>query len=149
MELAFKFCKACNKSKPLDFFNNHKRNKDGKNYECRDCTKSKQKLYSKKFRESEKGKQSRGLEKCKLYHKEYIKEYQKTEKHKSYQKKYFRLETTKIKQRKETENLSFNYLRDTLRKKGFTLDQIKTNKELTEVQKLIIKTKRLCKTLQN
>jgi hypothetical protein len=40
------------------------------------------------------------------------------------------------------------YIINQLLKQGFTKDEIKSNSELIEVKRLIIKTKRLCKTLQ-
>jgi hypothetical protein len=41
------------------------------------------------------------------------------------------------------------YIKQQLRSKGFTKQQIIDNPEIIEVQRLMIKTKRLCKTLQN
>jgi hypothetical protein len=144
-----KLCRTCNQKKTLESFSNHKREKDGKYYECKDCKNNKHKDYSKKFRKTEKYKVVRQSEKYKVYHQDYIKKYQKTEKHKEYQKYFWQLNTTKEFKKNQTQNLDYDYLRDTLRKKGFLLEQIKNNPEILEVQKLIIKTKRLCKTSQN
>jgi hypothetical protein len=47
------------------------------------------------------------------------------------------------------EKLSDGYVRQILIDKGFTKEQLNNNKEIIETQKIIIKTKRLCKTLQN
>ena len=46
-------------------------------------------------------------------------------------------------------NLSDGYVKQKLRAKGFCSEEIEDNPELVEVHKIIIKTKRLCKTLKN
>lgn len=60
-----------------------------------------------------------------------------------------RIGRTKIEQRRRN-NLSDRYIKRLLREKsGFTTDQIKDNPELIETKRIIIKTKRLCKTSQS
>lgn len=44
------------------------------------------------------------------------------------------------------EKLSTGYVKDRLRRNGFTLKQIEQNPELINIQRIIIQTKRLCKT---
>lgn len=46
-------------------------------------------------------------------------------------------------------NLGDSYIKAKLKSKGFTSEQINENNELIEIQRLIIKTKRLCRTSQN
>lgn len=50
---------------------------------------------------------------------------------------------------KKIDNLTDCYIKQTLKLSGFTTEQINENPELIEVKRLIIKTKRLCKTLPN
>jgi hypothetical protein len=144
-EIKLKKCPTCKESKSLDSFSTHKRTKDGKYYQCKDCYK----LYIKSER-----------------YKKYHKEYQKTEKRKEYIEKYTKANTfleyqrefnkrphvaakRRIRNKKQKLNLIPSYLKAKLKQKGFTNEQITNNPELIEVQKLIIKTKRLCKTSQN
>ena len=172
-EIKLKKCSTCKREKSLDCFHNHKREKDGKQYQCKDCKKLISKNYKKSIAYKEYQKRYKQTENCKNYQKKYaeknkekIKEYYKTEKHKEkikqyqqsekykqykkvYDKKDIIKENRKIRVTKDIVNLTDYYLNSRLRSKGFSLEQIKNNPEILEVQKLIIKTKRLCKTLQN
>jgi hypothetical protein len=65
-----------------------------------------------------------------------------------YQTKYYAKNSEKIKA-KYIENLDLIYVKGLLRRKGFSTAVINANPELIEVQKIILKTKRLCKTSQN
>lgn len=55
----------------------------------------------------------------------------------------------KVKENSKNQRKSLNtcYIKKTLKLSGFTTEQINENPELIEVKRLIIKTKRLCKTL--
>ncbi len=107
-------------------------------------------------------------EKIKEYRKEYCQsekykkyhnEYQKGTKYKikcihrnrKYQKDLHKNNPNKsrIKANKQVELLNNNYITSKLKRKGFKLNEIKDNPEIIEVQRILIKTKRLCKTLQN
>jgi len=51
--------------------------------------------------------------------------------------------------RMRTDNLSDRYIKELLIANGLSREQIESNTELIEVKRLIIKTKRLCRTSQN
>ena len=55
------------------------------------------------------------------------------------------LELKKAQRKRERENISDSYCKKILRLKGFSSDDIQ-NKGLIEVQRILTKTKRLCKT---
>lgn len=59
------------------------------------------------------------------------------------------LQQTKKQQKMYADTLHDAYMKQHMRKLGYTKEQIKGYPELTETIKLIIKTKRLCKTSQN
>ncbi len=175
-EVPFKCCSKCKVQKSLDNFNNCKKLKYGKHYNCRVCQRLKSNELAREYRKTEAYKNSiekrrEGIkeyqqnyrrqyaEKMKDYFKQYaiayrktgkIAEYQKSEKYKKYRSDYDKMDINKKKRHKKyIENLNNWYLKEKLKKKGFTIEQINNNPELLEVQKLIIKTKRLCKTLQS
>lgn len=52
-------------------------------------------------------------------------------------------------ERKRTESLNDTYIRKNLIKKGWTRKAIRENPDLIEIERTIIKIKRLCKTSQN
>jgi hypothetical protein len=144
-EIKLKKCGTCNEKKLLDCFFTHKRTKDGKYYQCKDCyklyTKSERfKLYCKEYQKTEK-------------RKEYIKKYTKSDVFLQYQKDYNKkphiMAKNRLSDKRQKLDLIPSYLKAKLKQKGFTNEQIKNNPEILEVQKLIIKTKRLCKTSQN
>ena len=74
--------------------------------------------------------------------------YNNTEKIKKYSSEYRELNRAliNIKANKRAENTTDRYVINNLTTKGFTKEQITS--ELIEVQRIIIKTKRLCKTLK-
>jgi|688.fasta_scaffold1186193_2 hypothetical protein len=168
-----KLCRTCDQSKPLDSFHNSKREKDGKQSCCKECKRIVAKNYrssivykeyQKKYRQTDSYKKYQkkyakiNKEQSKDYHKQYhktdkFKQYQQSEKYKKYKKLYDQKdivkENRKIRITKDTVNLKEYYLKNKLKQKGFTNEQIKNNPELLEIQKLIIKTIRLCKTSQN
>ncbi|MES2620220.1 MAG: hypothetical protein V4615_05140 [Bacteroidota bacterium] len=59
------------------------------------------------------------------------------------------LAQTKVKQKQYAEELHDCYMRNHLRKLGFKKQEVEQFPEIKETVKLIIQTKRLCKTLQN
>jgi hypothetical protein len=137
-----KICSNCSIEKTIDLFENRKESADGKNNQCKLCKAYKAKIYREKNKE-----------KIKILNIEWrIKNPEKTKNiYKSYKNK--NKEKIKIKRyefnNKSISNLSNNYVIKNLIQRGLSIEQIKENKELIEVQRLIIKTKRLCKTLQN
>jgi hypothetical protein len=153
-ELLLKCCSTCKIEKSVDLFCNVKTNIDGKSYRCKSCYKSIRELnkdalknYAKIYREK---------------NKQYIKNYSKTEKFKQSIKKYQKTKTYKISKsqydksdnnknnrriryKKYIGNLHNHYVRQNLTHRGFTIEQINNNPDLIEVQKQLIKIKRLCK----
>lgn len=84
----------------------------------------------------------------KSYHKN--KEKNKTinsEKCKKYRLK--NLDYLRNKDKKRTERLDISYLRRNLIQQGYTLEQLSSNPEIFKIKSIIIKTQRLCKTLNN
>lgn len=63
--------------------------------------------------------------------------------------KEFLLKQTSEKQKYYAENLHDAYMKQHLRKLGYTNEQIMNYPEIKETIKIIIKTKRLCKTSRN
>jgi len=116
-----KICTKCNKEKDVDLFGKHKKTKSGLRSHCKECEKE----YAKKWN---------------LNNPEKVKENDK---------KWHLNNPEKLKETKKnyTNELGKGYLNSQLRSKGFKKEQI--TPELLEVQKIIIKTKRLCKTSQN
>ena len=145
IDIILKLCRTCNQSKTLDSFSTHKRTKDGKYYQCKDCYK----LYIKSERYKQYHKEYQKTEK----RKEYIKNYTKSDVFLQYQREHNKKPHIKAKNRlsdkKQKLDLIPSYLKSKLKQKGFTNEQIKNNPELLEIQKILIKTIRLCKTSQN
>ena len=161
-----KICTKCNKEKDVDLFGKHKKTKSGLRSHCKECEKE----YAKKWNLNNPEKVKESVKKWHLNNPEKIKEIQKkyysnnTEKIKEIRKNYRLNNPEKVKENdkkwhlnnpeklKETKKnytneLGKGYLNSQLRSKGFKKEQI--TPELLEVQKIIIKTKRLCKTSQN
>jgi hypothetical protein len=140
-ELKVKCCFACKVEKSFDCFGDRTRAKDGKNYQCKEC--------DKKFRQTEHYKTYRAKynisEKRKKYNREREKTPNRLQYHRDYKKKIDVKIKTRIKQKQQKINLNFSYVKKALKKKGFTNQDITNIPELIEVQKEIIKIKRLCK----
>jgi len=113
-----KTCKKCNEKKDLNLFVKNKKIKIGVCNTCKKCANTRTNLYR-------------------------IKNSIKINKNKI---KYDLLNPEKAKERsiKAIKVLGNSYLNKCLTQKGFTKEQI--TPELIEVQRIIIKTKRLCKT---
>ena len=119
-------CKTCLIDKTEDKF------RPG-HYTCRKCNNIKNKNNRCKYLKSDKYKETLNKR---------LKEYKNTEAYKNNKKKH-----RAIKQQKDKETLHRNYIYKLLYNKGFRNSDI--TEDLIDVQRLIIKTKRLCKTLQN
>ena len=135
-KVPFKCCSKCNIKKTINDFPANKTSKDGFRKECKKC-------HSKRVQISALNS---------VAHYEYINSDEYKEKQKEWQKKhrlkkgnYLLNEETKLRKKKERDLVSKSYCKQQLKNKGFK----NITNELIEVQKLIIKTKRLCKTLQN
>ena len=129
----------------------------------------------KKYKNSEKGRETQRInrtqsdkkyrEKNVEYFKKYMKEYRdknkdtlndKNRKYKKTNGKRIRekhkkslLEYGKMYGKKRRAELDNGYMQERLQKIGFSKEAIKQHPELIEVERLIIKTKRLCKTSQS
>ena len=142
-----KTCTKCKCEKPLDCFGQEKRVKSGLKASCKECDLKRTLLWHKNNREkaneinrrwtknnpekvSIKGKKWRDLNK----------EYGKKKRD-----EYAILFPNYGKERRKNyiDNLKSPYLVAKLKRKGFTKEQIKEHPELIEVQKILIKTKRL------
>jgi hypothetical protein len=129
----FKNCNKCQLKKTSEDFYKSKLGKYGLRSICKICSHIQNKKYAKVNRRN--------------YYLRNI------EKHKEKNKKYAQLNYLKEKNRKvivdtnSVKNVNDRYVKRQLKIKGFISEAI--TPELIEVQRLIIKTKRLCKTLQN
>jgi hypothetical protein len=165
-----KVCRICSNQKNINDFEKRQDSKDGFRNECKTCRSIKHSKWRKENIEKVKAKNKRYVEKNKDKIKIYSAEWRKNnpesqrrtssnwrknnpEKAKEKDKRYRLNNREKVKKRKKNErDLQINELKDSyiktqLYNKGFKLNEVTT--ELIEVQRLIIKTKRLCKTLQN
>jgi hypothetical protein len=138
METLTKCCTKCKKVKPLGEFGKFKMQKDGLKIYCKVCNNLFAKIWRSKNKDYYKSDN----------YKECHKKYRQTEKYKKYQNQYCQLEKYK-KQKKEYRHSDIRTKADI--KKQLKRDQNITNPptELIECKLLIIKTKRLCKTLNN
>ena len=118
-----KKCNKCGEVKQLSEFSTDKRNSCGRIGHCKKCSS----IITKKWKDNNIEKAKESDKKYKIKNKLKISEYY-------------------INQRKY---IDINYAKRMLRQSGFTTEQINENPELIEVKRLIVKTKRLCKTLQN
>lgn len=149
MSKLLKNCTKCCTKKAMDCFGNRKDSIDGKRNQCKDCRTNENKIW--KIANKEKVKVSdkkyrlknilqinkkRTLSYSKYYKNQWRIKY--PEKYNSYHLKYERL---------FREDLGNEYISRLLCEQGFKRKDL--TPELIETKKLIIKTKRLCKTLQN
>lgn len=149
-----KICTKCKDVKDLDMFPYCKTTKDRKRNECKDCECQRNKIrylqnkeaFNKNHRiwvENNKVKSDQIKRKWRVNNSEKVKIIEKNwrknnpEKVKNY---------NTIQRRKERDNCSNYYISKLLVEQGFCKKDITA--ELMEVKKLIIKTKRLCKTSQ-
>ena len=161
-----KICKKCNEEKDVELFGKDKKGKLGLKSWCKECEKERCKNWRlnnpEKFKEIQKNYRLNNPEKVKemtknwyLNNPEKFKEKQKnyllnnTEKNKENCKNWYLNNIEKIKEsnKKVVNELRKGYLIKRLKGKGFKKEQI--TPELLELQKIIIKTIRLCKTSQN
>jgi hypothetical protein len=119
-------CKVCNNRLKKEFFVINKTLSNGIELNCKKCRNE----YQKKYRKSNPDKFKKT--------KEFFLERRKT--------KSFKLQR-KRKRQKDRDNLSRSYIVIQLYNKGFKISSI--DNEMIECQRIILKTKRLCKTLEN
>lgn len=150
-----KTCGSCGIEKDIGNFSKNKSKRDGHNSTCRDC----HRIHIKDWYDSNK-------EKCMAsslawYHKnkEHVRKRgakwakNNPEKISNSMRRYYlkhseeQKNKSKITGPKARHELQNNYVKAKLKAKGFVDEQI--TPELIEVQRLILKTKRLCKTLKN
>jgi hypothetical protein len=121
-------CKKCLIEKPIDRFRDESK-------VCRKCNNANGKIWSKKYRDNPENK-----EKIKTYRGS------KTFKQSTYYRRHKKEQRAKT-HIKDRATLHRRYVYKTLRGRGFEPKDI--TPELIETQRIIIKTKRLCKTLKN
>ena len=175
----FKVCNCCRIEKNIDLFKNRKDSIDGKRNECKMCSAEKNKIWKKQNPEivkknnkiyRQKHREQINKRAVIYYHKPYAKIWKKKnpEKAKEIVNRWKKKNIDKVRKwdidwksknpdkvkktrHKHTANSINNadkeYITRQLTKKGFLKNDI--TEELINVQQIIIKTKRLCKTLQN
>jgi|SRR5690554_5549578 len=123
-----RICKKCLLEKTIDRFRDN-------NKACRKCNNINSKVWAKKWRENPNNKEK-------------IAEYRKNKDYKQYEsyRRNKKIQRAKAKI-KDRAILHRRYIYTQLRNKGFKAEDI--TPELIDTQRLIIKTKRLCKTLKN
>ena len=129
-----KKCNKCGEAKELKEFSKRKNKIESI---CKKCNNDKLKLWQKNNTEK--------VIKWSLTYKK-----NNPEKLKESKRKYKKNNPEKLKEinTNQCKYIKTNYAKALLRSSGFTTEQINENPELIEVKKLIIKTKRLCKTSQ-
>jgi hypothetical protein len=157
--VGMKTCRTCGESKSIDFFSKRSVSTDGYNTRCKTCENS----INKKWRDQHPEKMKEHFEKAKLNGNykycprilDNIKKWKakNNEKVKETKKRSERNNPIKFKEKKKRskaarrKNITDGYVKSILKIRGFSSEHI--TPEIIEVQRLIVKTKRLCKTLQN
>lgn len=118
-----KTCNICHETKPIESFGIGKRYKHGIRPNCKECLNTNAQIKRKENPE---------------VNRKYWERYRKSEKGKALNRK-------KLTKRRQV--LDRHYVKEVLKKCGIPEEII--TKELIEVKRMIIKTKRLCKTLQS
>lgn len=140
MEL--KICNKCGEEKELSLFKKQKSIKCGVRPTCKKCANDYNSKWVFKNKEKTLASQRKSHLKNIEHHRARGREYYKNNKEKILQ---YWLPWQKL----QIDKLSDFYIKKKLIRSGFTKEHINENKELIEVKRLIIKTKRLCKTSQN
>lgn len=152
-EVSFKCCSKCKLDKSIDLFYNSKINKDGKDGTCKKCKQETATNWNKKNKDVRRNIVMKSQNK-------------RIEKHRENGRRYFSENKEKYKQwvkdnpdkrknianshaKKMIDTLGNSYVKQKAKRMGFTIEQLNKNPEITETIKIIIKTKRLCKTSQN
>lgn len=160
-EVATKVCTKCGKEKAAseDFFRKGQKYKGGLQTTCKECEKRYLRVYWKKYRNQKKEELRRKKEVYYLNNKDKINKYQreyntsfkrreykslwrKNNKDKVRESRIKYLPKAYLRKKKEIEQLSDRYITEILRKKGFS-KELRVNRELIDIQRIIIKTKRL------
>lgn len=156
-----KICSKCGVGKDSICFTKRIKNSDGLHSWCKECVKNYNINYCKKYYSENKESllnyskiyRSENAEKTRIAQEKYRNENRDSlrskyaESGKKYRLKY--PEKAKLKQKKHIENLNDCIINKALKRTGFSENDIKENPELIEIRKIIIKTKRLCKTSKN
>jgi hypothetical protein len=158
MTAGFKECAICNAAKNRECFYDRSDARDGKRNECKDCIRARSKILGKKYYQNNRGRIDEKNKKWRKVNGEKsaiikrrcrIKNKHKT---RSYEKKYRAenkektLAITRKSGNKHRNNLQEGYMIKLLMQKGFTKDQAKSNPKIIEVQRLLVRVKRLIKT---
>jgi len=150
-----KTCSFCSLEKEYYLFVKEKRNKDGIGNKCLSCKNEKRNLERAinpiKIRQKEKDYKSKNKDKVSEWRKKCVAK--NPDLYKSHRKKYTEKNHSLILKRSKDcaiiakNELKDSYIKSDLVKLGFKKEQI--TKELIELKRVIIKTKRLCKILMN
>lgn len=150
-----KECSKCGEVKEVGEFTESKKCKNGISGTCKKCTKE----YNKKYRVKNCDKllqlKRKWIDDNRNHVNESNRKYKKenSEKEHKYKTNYNNANRKQVNEKNlnrykySCEHLGNMYVNSLLRQSGFTTEQINENPELIEVKRLIIKTKRLCKTL--
>lgn len=150
-------CIKCNQEKCINEFVKNKQCKDGITGTCKQCARE----YYKKYRDKNHDKllqlKRKWIDNNRNHVNESNRKYKKenSEKERQYKTNYNNANREQINKKNmdrytyDCEHLGNMYISSLLRQSRFTTEQINENPELIEVKRLIIKTKRLCETLQN
>jgi hypothetical protein len=140
MKRLLKVCTKCKISKDFSDFSKEKKGLFGLKSSCKLCNNQKTTLWKKS-----------NIEKVKNLDVKYKRN--QPEKIKIAKEKWRNKPASKVKIANlgilATQTLSDGYVTKKLRQQGFDSLQISQNEELVEIKRLIIKTKRLCRALQN
>lgn len=171
-----KICSKCGIEKELNMFAKNKKARSGFGGTCKECrnklykptpekTKQYKKTYKSKYPDKAKeyARKRREVNGEEIRLKKRLRRKNNPEKRRADERKFrlnhpdykkrkdkrYRLKNKNQLREKRVTNLPYNYIKDSLKRSGFELEQIKNNPELIEVRRITIKIKRLCKTLQN
>lgn len=134
MENLTKVCKKCKIEKGFDLFQKYKKSRDGYRTQCKQCDYEYHKKYC----------QTHRSEMC-----QYVKKNGQKNNYK-HQKEYHKNNpNNRIEMIKNgVDSLNDRYVKSTLKHSGFSREMLESNPEIVEVKRLLIKTRRLCKTSQ-
>lgn len=131
-------CTKCGESKDISCFHIDNNHKKGVKSRCKICAHNDYCENKEILKQRNRKWRLDNYEKVALIHQEYRKK----------NKDYCRTLSRNAKLRK-TESLTDYYIKQQMRKKGYTSDQLQLNPELINIQRIIIQIKRQCKTSKN
>ena len=143
-----KVCSTCGEEKSIDKFYKCKKYKYGVSFRCKDCERERKNMWKIKKRKEGTLKKYPSAYK-KRERTDAIRDRERKYRINNPRKRDRTTETYKKHQQKRRDELRKSYIVNQLEGKGFSREYIYSNPELIEVQRILIKTKRLCKTLKS